>query len=44
MMHGYGWGAGDWLAMSVMMLVFWGGLAALLVWAVRRSNDPGKRS
>lgn len=33
--HG-GWGAGDWLAMSLMMVVFWGALIALVVWLVRR--------
>lgn len=27
--------AADWVAMSVMMIVFWGGLAALVVWVVR---------
>ena len=30
-----GWGAGAWLAMSLMMVVFWGGLVALVVWLVR---------
>ncbi len=34
------WGAGDWIAMSFMMLVFWGLLAALTVWLVR---SPRKR-
>ncbi|MBC7639357.1 MAG: SHOCT domain-containing protein [Rhodoferax sp.] len=28
-------GAGDWVAMTALMLLFWGGLAALTVWAVR---------
>jgi putative membrane protein len=37
--HG-GWGAGDWLAMSFMMVVFWGLLIALVVWLVR-GNRPG---
>ena len=32
--HG-GFTAGDWLAMSVMMVVFWGALIALVVWVVR---------
>lgn len=36
--HG-GWGAGDWLAMSFMMVVFWGLLIALVVWLVR-GNRP----
>ena len=38
MMHGYydgSWGAGDWAAMSVMMLLFWSALIALVVWIVR---------
>lgn len=30
-----GWGAGDWVAMSAMMILFWGGLIALVVWVVR---------
>ncbi len=33
-----GWGAGSWLAMSVMMVLFWGGLIALGVWLVRRAR------
>jgi hypothetical protein len=40
-MHGYydgGWGPGQWLAMGLMMLLFWGSLAALIVWAVRSSR------
>ena len=32
--HG-GWGLGEWLAMSAMMLVVWGSLIALLLWAAR---------
>jgi putative membrane protein len=30
-----GWGAGGWLVMSLMMVVLWGGLIALLVWLVQ---------
>ncbi len=30
-----GWGAGDWLAMSLMMLVFWGLVIGLVIWLVR---------
>lgn len=30
-----GWGWGAWLAMALMMLAFWGLLAALVVWVVR---------
>lgn len=32
-----GWDGGDWFAMSVMMLGFWGLVAALVVWVVRSS-------
>jgi putative membrane protein len=30
-----GWGVGGWIAMSLMLLVFWGGLIALVVFLVR---------
>ncbi len=30
-----GWGAGDWVAMSALMIVFWGGMIALGWWVVR---------
>ena len=30
-----GWGAGDWVAMSALMIVFLGGLSTLAVWIVR---------
>jgi putative membrane protein len=36
--HG-GWGAGDWLAMSFTMLVFWGLLTVLVIWLVRSSRS-----
>ena len=37
-----GWGVGDWVAMGLMMLVFWGLLAVLVVWLVRSSSGkPG---
>jgi putative membrane protein len=29
------WGAAEWVAMSLMMLLFWGLLIGLVVWAVR---------
>lgn len=29
------WGAAGWVAMSLMMLLFWGLLIGLVVWAVR---------
>jgi putative membrane protein len=46
-----GWSTGDWVAMLLMMAVFWGALIAVVVWAVRslrpdrtdrtsRSADP----
>lgn len=30
-----GWSVGDWVAMSTMMILFWGVLVALVVWVVR---------
>ena len=51
--YGGGWGVGAWIAMSLMIVVFWGGLAALVVWLVRGSRnehpvdgaaDPTERS
>lgn len=39
----FGWGSGSWvswLLMSVMMLVFWGGIIALVVWAIRGTGRP----
>lgn len=36
--HG-AWGAGDWFAMSFMMIVFWGLLIAVAVWLVRSSRN-----
>ncbi|MDQ6934706.1 MAG: SHOCT domain-containing protein [Actinomycetota bacterium] len=40
------WGAGEWLAMSVMMLLFTGLLVGLVVWVVRslRREDHGTRT
>jgi putative membrane protein len=35
MMWNYGSGSEGWLWMILMMLVFWGGLIAVAVWAVR---------
>lgn len=34
------WGVGGWLAMSLMMLVFWGVPIALVVWLIRSSFHP----
>jgi putative membrane protein len=44
MMWYYGSGAWGWLWMTVIMLVLWGGLIAVAVWAIRsglgsRRND-----
>jgi putative membrane protein len=44
MMWYYGSGGWGWLWMAVIMLVFWGGLLAVAVWAIRsglgsRRND-----
>ena len=38
-----GWSAGDWVAMSTMMILFWGLLVVVAVWAVRtvRSDRGG---
>ena len=35
------WGVGEWLAMGAMMLVFWGLLIGLVIWAIRsfRNGD-----
>ncbi len=41
--NGMGWGG--WLAMSLMMVVFWGLIIALVVWAVRQFRPtPEHRS
>lgn len=34
----YGWGGGRWLVMVLMMLLFWGALAVLVVWLVRSTH------
>ena len=36
------WGWGQWLAMGATMLVFWGSVIALIVWAVRRPRSGGR--
>ena len=41
MMWHRSWGAGDWLVMSLMMLIFWGALVAGAVWLVRNARRPG---
>ena len=40
MMWHRSWGAGDWLVMSLMMLIFWGALVAGAVWFVRNARRP----
>lgn len=39
--YGSGWGVGTWVAMGLMMLVFWGGVVALVVLLLRRTHDSG---
>jgi putative membrane protein len=34
--YGAGWGWGAWLAMTLTMVVFWGGLATVIVLFLRR--------
>ncbi len=40
----HGWGWGDWLGMSMMMLAFWGAVIGFIVWLIRtnssRQNAP----
>ena len=43
MWHDGDWGAGTWVAMSVMMLAFWGGLIALVVWLARAGAGRNQR-
>ncbi len=33
-----GWNTGDWLAMSFMMVIFWGLLIALVLWLMRGNH------
>jgi uncharacterized membrane protein len=40
MMWQNGWGAGEWLVMSSMMLIFWGALVFSAVWLVRNAHRP----
>jgi putative membrane protein len=42
MMGYYGYGPWMWLVGTLMMLLFWGGLIVLIVWAVRQFT-PGQR-
>jgi putative membrane protein len=43
MWHDGDWGAGDWTAMTLMMLLFWGGLIALVVWLARVGGGRNPR-
>jgi putative membrane protein len=50
MMWGWGDSLGGWLAMVLMMLLFWGGIVALVVFVLRSTNQrdddrvPAKKS
>ena len=37
---GGGWGWGAWIFMSLMMVVFWGAVLAVIVWLVRSNSHP----
>ncbi len=38
---GNGWGIGAWVAMAVLMLIFWAGVVTVVVLLVRRAH-PGE--
>ena len=38
----WNWGYGSWW-MGLTMVLFWAGVIALVVWAVRSSNQPASR-
>jgi putative membrane protein len=43
--HMWDWGGGWWwLVMPIGMIVFWGGIIALIVWAVRQFSEGGGAS
>ena len=42
MMGTYGFGPGAMLLSGLMMLLFWGGLIVLVVWAVQRFTGRGR--
>jgi len=42
--HMFGLGWGGWLLGGLMMLLFWGGLIALLFFAIRAFSGPGNQS
>ena len=39
-----GWGWGAWIFMSLMMVVFWGGVLAVIVWLVRSNSHSASAS
>jgi putative membrane protein len=41
--HTGGWDGGDWVAMALMMLAFWGIVVAVVVWAIRSARGAGDR-
>ena len=42
MMWNYGWGGGESPWMVAMMVLFWGGVIALGVWAIRALAGPSR--
>lgn len=44
MWHGGDWSAWDWTAMTLMMLLFWGGLITLVVYLARTGGGRSSRA
>lgn len=44
MMYGWdgSWGIGGWIAMGLMMLLFWGGLVTVVILLLRGSGSGGR--
>lgn len=44
MMYGWdgSWGIGGWIAMGLMMLLFWGGLVTVVILLLRGSHPGGR--
>lgn len=44
MMYGWdqSWGIGGWIAMGLMMLLFWGGLITVVILLLRGSHSGGR--
>jgi putative membrane protein len=40
----WGWGVGGFFVMLVFMVLFWGAIIALVVWAVRQFRPNGTRA